>query len=85
MRAGVMDDVTADSAGAHPLKNRAVRMSLTSAGRLRFAPLAVGGLLLLVAVTWHREFVSGAQVEPPEYRSGGNQAGSESGSEPEIE
>jgi len=80
-----MDDVTAESAGANPLKNRAVRMSLTSAGRLRFAPLAVGGLLLLVAVTWHREFVSGAQVEPPEYRSGGIQAGSESGSEPEIE
>jgi len=52
---------------------------------LRFLPLVVGGLLLLLAVTWHRELVSGAQVEPPEYCSGGIQAGSESRAEPEIE
>lgn len=80
-----MDDVTAESAGAKYLKHRAKRMSLTSAGPLRFAPLVVVGLLLLLAVTWERELVSGAQAEPPEYRSGNIHSGEQSVAEPEIE
>jgi len=63
-----MDDRTADSAGANQLRSTGLRLPMAPVFWSRFAQCTVGGVLLLGAIAWQRTLVSGAQVEPPEYR-----------------
>ena len=79
-----MDDRTADSAGANQLRGRGLRMLTASVSWSRFAQCTAGSVLLLVVVAWQRTLVSGAQVEPPEYRTQATSAEPREVAEPEI-
>lgn len=80
-----MDDRTADSAGANQLRGRGLRMLTASVSWSRFAQCTAGSVLLLVVVAWQRTLVSGAQVEPPDYRAQATIAESREVAEPEME
>lgn len=80
-----MDDGTAESAGANQLRSGGLRMLMASVSWSRFARCTVAGVLLLAVVAWERTLVSGAQVEPPEYRPPAVSVEPRGVAEPEME